>query len=230
MLSTIGKCIVCFSLFCISSFALAGISLDRTRLIINAGDTGVVTVKNDLNTKNAAPVLIQSTVTEYGKNTRLHQGKLFVSPPLFRLEPGGSMGVQVQMLSADGLPTDRESVFSFRAKAIPQAPDASVKNYMAIYVTSAIKVFYRPDGLPGKADDSYKAIRVTRQGDKLLVTNPTPYYVTFQKLSVGGKDVPHVDMVPPLGSQTYIVPAGAAGKVSWQTINDYGGYSEVITQ
>ncbi|EKS6645820.1 molecular chaperone [Enterobacter hormaechei] len=230
MFSPIGKCILFFSVLCISSFALAGISLDRTRLIINAGDTGMVKVQNELNTKNAAPFLIQSTVTEYGKNTRPEQGKFFVSPPLFRLDPGGNMGVQVQLLSTDGLPTDRESVFSFRAKAIPQAPDASVKNYMAIIVTSAIKVFYRPDGLSGKANDSYKAIHVIRQGDKLLVTNPTPYYVTFQTLSVGGKNVPHGDMVPPLGSQAYIVPAGAAGKVSWQTINDYGGYSDVITQ
>ncbi|MGC6031446.1 fimbrial biogenesis chaperone [Enterobacter kobei] len=230
MNSLIGKYILCLSLCCASSLAQAGISLDRTRLIIKAGDTGMVTVQNQLDTKNAAPFLIQSTVTEYGKNTRPQQGKFFVSPPLFRLDPGGSMGVQVQMLSAAGLPTDRESVFAFRAKAIPQAPDASVKNYMAIIVTSGIKLFYRPEGLSGNANDSYKAIRVTRQGDKLLVTNPTPYYVTFQTLSIGGKNVPHGDMVPPLGSQTYTVPAGATGKVSWQTINDYGGYSDVITR
>lgn len=224
------KGILLAALLCSTGYAQAGIALDRTRLIINAGETGVVTVQNNQQGTASSPYLIQSTVTEYGKTTNPTQGKFFVSPPLFRLDPGGKMGVQVQVLSTEGLPTDRESMFSFKAKAIPQAPDASVKNYMTIIVTSGIKLFYRPANLPGNANDVYTKITAAREGNKLVITNPTPYHVTFQSLTVGGKDIPHGDVVPPLGTQEYVIPAGASGKVAWQTINDFGGYSETVTR
>lgn len=219
-----------FFMISVTTCSYAGVSLDRTRVIINAGETGVVNVKNTSDKQYSSPYLIQSIITEYGKLTRPVTGKFFVSPPLFRLDPDNGMGVEIKALNDDGLPKDRESVFGLRVKAIPNTPNIADKNVVSIVVTSAIKVFYRPQGLNGNANDTYKSITASRQGNQLVITNTTPYYVTFQSLNIGGKDIPHSEMVPPLGKQSYMIPVGANGKISWQTINDFGGYSETVTR
>lgn len=73
------------------------------------------------------------------------------------------------------------------------------------------------------------AIGFHRTGNKLTVTNPTPWYLSFFKLNVGDKAVDTAfTMVAPHGSTDYTIPAGASGKITWQYINDYGAGSLVL--
>lgn len=60
---------------------------------------------------------------------------------------------------------------------------------------------------------------------QLVVSNPTPYYVTFSSLKTGGKDIKDTSvMVPPLGEARYALPSGVQGnQVSFKALNDFGG-------
>ncbi|WP_408280868.1 fimbrial biogenesis chaperone [Paraburkholderia graminis] len=89
-----------------------------------------------------------------------------------------------------------------------------------------------PAGLQGKADDA-PAKLVWRLGTHdgkpaLLVSNPTPFHVTIIEALVGeGPNPAKFDeggMVDPGGELALPLSATpAAGKVSFTTLNDYGG-------
>lgn len=78
-----------------------------------------------------------------------------------------------------------------------------------------------------------KKITFNRQGDTLIAKNPTPFYVSFGELAVGGKSVPVKEtkttpgaismMVAPFSEQRFALPASAKGAVTWTAINDFGG-------
>ncbi|MNL78859.1 putative fimbrial chaperone YcbF precursor [compost metagenome] len=66
------------------------------------------------------------------------------------------------------------------------------------------------------------------------MSNPTPYHVTFGRLTVNGKAVDPEQlrrMVPPKGSQDYPLPAGVrGGSVVWQLIDEFGLMPDKQTQ
>ncbi|HIC5951299.1 TPA: hypothetical protein ACW4EL_004505 [Salmonella enterica subsp. enterica serovar Nagoya] len=86
-------------------------------------------------------------------------------------------------------------------------------------------MFYRPAVLTEQTFESANNLKFSRQGNTLVVQNPTPYYVTFNKIFVGSKEVKDVSskMVPPLGYSNYSLPADVKGNlVAYRIINDYG--------
>ncbi|MDU3160334.1 MAG: molecular chaperone, partial [Hafnia alvei] len=121
-------------------------------------------------------------------------------------------------------------VYWLDIKAIPaNNPADNGKNVLRFSLKNRIKLYYRPDGLGDPTPEAYKKIKFNRSGDSLTVTNPTPWYLTFYKLTIGGKTVDtKFTMVAPNGSQQYKLPAGSAGKISWQYINDYGSASPTM--
>ncbi|MGJ3449122.1 fimbrial biogenesis chaperone, partial [Enterobacter sp. PTB] len=67
----------------------------------------------------------------------------------------------------------------------------------------SVKVFWRPAGLdkPNAVEDAAGKLKAAVRGDTLTLTNPTPYWVTFRSLTIGGVDMSSaelVHMVPPL--------------------------------
>lgn len=159
-----------------------------------------------------------------------------VTPPLQRVEGKSQLPLRILPVPDSTLPADRESLFFLSAKAIPlisgPAPaDKGVRVVMALQ--QHIKLFWRPKGLTETAIfDGKVASRLvmSRAGSQLRVTNPTPYYITFSLLRVGGKDLDGTAlrvMVPPKGTQDYALPAGASGgRVEWQVIDEYGLMTE----
>ncbi len=107
-----------------------------------------------------------------------------------------------------------------------------------IAVRSRLKVFVRPDGLNSAgARDAVKQIRWSLEKDGnavwLKASNPTPYFVSFARLSVGaGKGITLEDrhrMPPPFGSERYRLPASVnhtSVTVTWSGIHDWGGAGE----
>ncbi|MGO2143609.1 MAG: fimbrial biogenesis chaperone [Serratia bockelmannii] len=191
-----------------------GFSLGKTRVIYNEGGIATVDVNN---TADGLVFLAQSWVTELDGRS----APFIVTPPVYRQTQGSN---RVRIIRSTGLlPEDRESTFWLNVKAIPAATQKKENQLSFAYVIK-IKLFYRPKGLTGKPGDAYEKLTFSRSGNTLTATNPTPYYITFNKISVGGKNIKDVNaMVPPLGSQSYIVPAGATGNITYKTINDYGG-------
>lgn len=157
------------------------------------------------------------------------------SPGLFRLDPGKEQLVRINGLPNE-LPQDRESLFFFNLQEIPQArPSADTANVLTIALRTRIKVFYRPNAIKG---DPHKRLgELTWHWDptarQLLVHNPTPYHITFKRVTVAEGDAGRVEpgMVAPFADQRFDLPAGQGQpkQVRFSAINDYGGISEPLS-
>jgi len=225
-----------------------GFGLGTSRVVVMEGDasTGqVVAVNNSDNT-----YLVQSRIwpAEGASGFPLARDgdkkapvPFLVTPPLKRLDAWSTMQLRILVTPGNHLPADRESLFFFASKAIPsEAPAAPVRPVddtgsharMSMALQSFIKLYYRPAGLKPHAifdGDVAPKVSVSRAADnRLRVTNPTPYYLTFGVLTVDGKDVgaqARRAMVPPKGTSDYPMPAGVKardGVVTWRLIDEFG--------
>lgn len=216
----------------LTAAAHAGVVIGGTRLIYDgARKEASLSVRSDAGDK--APFLIQSFVDDNGPkgtDSKPQKPPFVVTPPLFRLDAGQENVLRI-IRTGGALPEDRESVFWMNVKAIPaNNPDDGDKNVLRFSVKNRIKLFYRPAALDKVPDDLFKQVTFRAAAGTLTVTNPSPYYLTFLNLTVGGGVVNTTDvMVPPKGSAQYALPKAVSGKVSWQYINDYGSASEVMT-
>lgn len=208
------------------SFA-AGVGINATRVIFNEGNTSAPVVIRNSSADDA--YLIQSYMT----NDRQQNNSVpfEVLPPMFRLQPDSRSEVRI-VEKANGLPKDRESVFYLHVRAIP-ASSASTESkansgVIKIALESAIKVFYRPKGLPSSAQQAQSGLIFESAAGGLKVKNPSPYYISLSKLSVGNKAIPlslekNNAMLAPFSELFYATPVNK-GNVSWSTINDLGGF------
>lgn len=160
------------------------------------------------------------------------------SPPLFRLNAGKEQQVQINGLP-NTLPKDRESLFYFNVQEIPQRV-ATEANQLNIALRTRIKLFYRPIELKSNALDALKdlrwSVRKVDGNNRLVVTNPSPFHVTFVRieLSANGQKVELKDtpMALPLDAQTYELDGlqpSPGMQVSFSVITDYGGFTTPMT-
>ncbi|WP_114195753.1 fimbria/pilus periplasmic chaperone [Edaphovirga cremea] len=211
-------CLATVVLFSTSS--LAGVVISGTR-VIYPSDAREVSVK--LSNVGSTPVLIQSWI-DTGDSTAKPSAirvPFVLTPPINRVEP--SKGQTLRISYAGGaLPMDKESVFWLNVLEVPAKNAAKAdENTLQMAFRSRIKLFYRPAGLTGNANDAAKAVTWSAKGNGLQATNPTPYYVSFANVMVNSKKVDGL-MVAPRGNQIFALPANAGNKVSGEFVNDYG--------
>ncbi|CAI1018458.1 Chaperone protein papD precursor [Serratia proteamaculans] len=205
--------------------AQAAIALDRTRIIFDGSQKSVSL--NVSNQNKQLPYLAQGWIEDEQGNKI--QSPLTVLPPVQRIEPGKPSQVKVQALPATNLlKQDRETVYYFNLREIP--PKSTKANTLQIALQSRIKLFYRPTAIAmdKNAPPPQEQLTLTKQGDKYVVNNPTPYYVTLVDAS-NKKDGPGIKsfepmMVPPKSNLPLTVSAAAVGNSPVLTyVNDYGG-------
>jgi chaperone protein PapD len=209
----------------LSPVANAAIALDRTRVIF---DGSVQSVSLSVSNQNKQlPYLAQGWLEDVQGNKI--QSPLTVLPPVQRIEPGKPSQVKIQALpAAKMLPQDRESLYYFNLREIP--PKSNKPNSLQIALQTRIKLFYRPAPIAPERNAApwQEQLTLTKQGDKYLVNNPTPYYVTIVD-AASRKDAASPQnfepfMVPPKSSLPLTVSAGSVGGSPVLTyINDYGG-------
>ncbi|HHU0745928.1 TPA: fimbria/pilus periplasmic chaperone [Serratia marcescens] len=205
--------------------AQAAIALDRTRVIF---DGGVQSVSLSVSNQNKQlPYLAQGWLEDEQGNKI--QSPLTVLPPVQRIEPGKPSQVKIQVLpAAKMLPQDRETLYYFNLREIP--PKSNKPNSLQIALQTRIKLFYRPAAIAPERNAApwQEQLTLSKQGDKYVVNNPTPYYVTLvdaaSRKGVEGAKGFEPLMVPPKGSLPLTVSAGSVGNSPVLTyINDYGG-------
>ncbi|WP_241602171.1 molecular chaperone [Rosenbergiella nectarea] len=161
--------------------AQAGISIDRTRIIVDAaeGSASAELVNNN----KELPFLAQSWMenSDHQKIT----SPLIVIPPIQRIDPAEKETVQINALpAAKQLPQDRESMFYLNVREIPPKPKHA--NTLQLTLQSRIKVFYRPESLKAHMHTKpwQEKLQFTRLSEnQWQVSNPTPYYVVLIGLS-----------------------------------------------
>jgi chaperone protein EcpD len=211
----------------------ASVVIAGTRVVYNATDSEV-TIK--LSNVGQHPALTQVWLDKGDPKADPSTLDLpfVLTPALARIDPTKSQTIRIAY-TGEELPTDRESLLWFNMLEVPPTPEqaATGSNYVQLAFRSRLKFFFRPTGLPGKADDAPGKLTwhlVTENGKSALqVSNPTPYHVTIIEAKVGtGDNTPKFDegnMVTP-GGQVSLPLSGtpaAGAKVSFSTLNDYGG-------
>lgn len=208
--------------------ALAGgIVLERTRVIYDAGKKeAALPVANRSENR---PYLLQSWVDNEQGTAR---GPFIITPPLFRLDAGSDSSLRI-IKSAGNIAKDKESLFFINVRAIPAqtAAENNGSNTLTLVFKTRIKMFYRPQNLPGKPYDAYKSLEYKYIDNSLDIFNPSAYYVVFAGLSVGKTDLTNkIEYIAP-GEHKRLAVAAASGKiVQWAAINDYGGTSRTETR
>lgn len=200
--------------------AQASVVINGTR-VIYPSDAKEVSVK--INNNGPSPVLLQSWIDNGDANAKPSAIKVpfVLTPPMNRVESGKGQTLRISY-AGDALPMDRESVFWLNVLEVPAKSQAkSEENRLQMAFRSRIKLFYRPAGLEGNANEAAKAITWSAQNNRIQAANPTPYYVSLVNLSVNGKKLDHA-MVAPRSTMLLDLAGNAGNKVSGSFVNDYG--------
>lgn len=217
-----------------ASERLSGLSISQFRIVYPGAEKKGITWSLTNNTDR--PYLMQSWVRPVDFTTGLPAAEknskalaanipLLVTPPLTRVEPGNQLTLRIR-LTEMSLPQDRESLFYLSVKGIPSVPDkaSQTSGQLVIAVANNMKLFYRPEGLPkGGVANASRQLHFSLQNDALVVDNPTPFYINFSQLTVGGKPLPSEELrklVPPKGQLRYPVAKGARDTVEWQVLGE----------
>ncbi|WP_421096113.1 fimbria/pilus periplasmic chaperone [Serratia fonticola] len=203
-----------------SSSSLASVVLSGTR-VIYPSDAKEVSVK--INNVGPSPVLLQSWIDNGDPNAKPAAIKVpfVLTPPMNRVEQGKGQTLRISY-AGGSLPMDKESVFWLNVLEVPAKSEAKTsENRLQMAFRTRIKLFYRPAGLQGNANDAYKTVTWNTQGGKVQATNPTPFYVNFVNLSVNGKKLDNA-MVAPRSSMVLNLAGNGGSKISGSVVNDYG--------
>lgn len=203
--------------------ALAGITVGGTR-VIYPGDKKEVPL-NVSSSQDDGVLLIRSWI-ENNEPTNKTAPPFVITPPLFRIDPGQENTLRLSQTNTASLPQDRETLYWLNVMAVP--PAAQGKNALQFSLNTKIKLLYRPAALDDHktASEAYQKLTFSRSGGGVTVKNPTPYYISVFKMSIGGVEVQDKNItVPPAGS--YPLKAAPSGNdVRWSAINDNGGLTK----
>lgn len=218
-----------------------GLSLSQTRVVFEGkAKSAKVTLSN----QSDRVYLINSRVLPTPDATA-PTGEVMpfmVTPPLFRLEKESRNTVLIAKNDTSKLPADRESVFYLSFLAIPavnnpareattDTDEGTTTTQVSLGIRTVIKLFYRPSGLVMPAAAAPGKLTFTQQGTKLVVKNPTPYYVTLAQLTLDGRGVNVREqgaMIAPFSEEKYAVKGAAASRIEWSVITEFGGVSELF--
>lgn len=209
---------------------VAGVVVNGTRVIYPA-QAREVTVQ--LDNVGDAPSLVQAWV-DAGDQTQTAENSdapFMLTPPISRVESGRSQALRLVLTGAD-LPADRESVFWLNVLDVPPSPQAGgeEQNYLQVAFRSRIKLFYRPKGLLGTANDAPQALRWQYRDGQLRVSNATAYHVTLAEVYALDAAAERVlerqgRMVGPQQNLQFD-SSEKVERVRFISINDYGGRVE----
>ncbi|WP_081065939.1 fimbria/pilus periplasmic chaperone [Burkholderia diffusa] len=229
--------LVILSLVSVSS--MASVVVAGTRVIFDEGESEV-TIK--LSNQGQAPALVQTWIDDGNKSIspeNVSPPPFTVTPPVARIDPGKGQTLRI-LYTGDPLPKDKESVFWLNVVEIPPKPSGDLVdiNYLQLAFRSRFKLFFRPAGLEGKASDAPGKVvwKLKDVGNHsgLEAVNPTPYHISVASLRVSsnGKSACFTDggMIDPGATKVFPlvggIPVGAAARLHYQIINDYGGSTE----
>ena len=223
---------------CVSS-ASASVVIGGTRVVYPASQRDVSV---QLMNQGDSPALVQVWIDagDAGVTPEAARVPFVVLPPLSRIEPASGQVVRIAFTGEADLPENRESVYWLNVLDVPPLPEGDGRvplNYMQLAVRSRIKLFFRPRGLRGNANQASESLNWSLTapeggGPALRVENPTPYHVSLARLRIpsaaGYQTVPLGDrsMLDPLGSARFPLPADlpeTADSIEITTINDFGG-------
>lgn len=183
LLKLLGGCLI---ISCCS--VQASVVLGGTRIIYPSNKSEVqIALKNkDPHTR----YLVQSWVS-YPNDAK---APFIITPPVYKLQENRQTLLHIIFTGDKNLPADRESLFLANVKSVSAlSPDLKDKNTLQFAMKTRLKLFWRPADL--KETDALQAYEKSPSaaGEQAHCEKPTPFYVSFGELAVGGKSVPVTD-------------------------------------
>ncbi|MWT69881.1 type 1 fimbria chaperone FimC [Escherichia coli] len=202
--------------------AAGGIALGATRIIYpaDAKQTSVWIRNSHLQERYL--------VNAWVENSNGVKDKSFIiTPPLFVSEPKSENTLRI-IYTGPPLATDRESLYWMNVKTIPSVDKGALegRNVLQLAILSRMKLFLRPANLQELSAEAPDSLQFSRSGNVLNIRNPSPFYVTLVNLKVGSQKVQNV-MASPKNNSQLPLPPGVQGKLTFQTVNDYGSLTPI---
>ncbi|AJB70334.1 molecular chaperone [Enterobacter hormaechei] len=208
------------TLLLVAASAHAGVIINGTRLVYQ-GDKKESSL--GLSNPDTTDYLVQSWVDSGSKNPA--KAPFLITPPLFRLDAKEDNVLRV-VRTGGNLPEDRESLYWLNIKAIPSSKHVEGMNTLQIAINTRIKLLYHPSAVKGKPDDVADQLEWRREGNDLVVNNPTPFYMNFQTVTLNGQKVTKATWAVPKTETHFALPGNVGGStVAYSIINDYGSVS-----
>jgi chaperone protein EcpD len=222
------------AMFAWTGHAHASVVVTGTRVIYPANQREV-TIK--VNNAGKAPSLVQAWLDtgDAGISPDKIDVPFTLTPAMFRLDPTKGQTMRLIYTRAP-LPTDKETMYWLNVLEIPPKakPGEGDTNTLQLAFRTRIKVFFRPTGLAGQADEAPRQVKwqVVQKPDgyHLKGSNPTPYFTNYgevqlisggQTLTAGGGYIaPGESAEFPVAGLKGWPSAGA--QVQYKFINDYG--------
>ncbi|MDH1317384.1 molecular chaperone [Enterobacter bugandensis] len=208
------------TLLLVATASHAGVIINGTRLVY-PGDKKESSL--GLSNPDATDYLVQSWVDSGGKN--LAKAPFLITPPLFRLDAHEDNVLRV-VRTGGNLSEDRESLYWLNIKAIPSSKHVEGVNTLQIAINTRIKLLYRPSAVKGRPEDVADKLEWRREGNDLVVNNPTPFYMNFQTVTLNGHKIAKATWAVPKTETHFILPGNVGGAdVTYSIITDYGSIS-----
>lgn len=228
------------TLVSLSTVSSASVIISGTRIIYPGNQNEVVVA---LRNEGTTPVVAQIWLDKNADGIRASgNGSPFVlTPPLARIESKSGQSIRITQVGAKELPQDRESVFWFNVLEVPpRDKKGEGLNKVKVAFRSAVKLFYRPQGLPGNPGEAARGLQwsavAVDGGYALRATNTAAYAVNIGQLSASaaGKTYSSVEggTVLPLQSYDFRLKGltSRPSEIRYKWINDYGASVEQAGQ
>lgn len=213
--------------------AQAGVIVSGTRIIYPATSRDISVQLSNVET---TPSLIQTWVDrgDAQLDPSRSDAPFLVTPPMARIDGKKKQIIRLTALPMASVPTDRESVFWFNLLDVPAQNKSKVdKNSLQVALRTRIKIFYRPDNMPGTPEKAAEDVQwqtvKTATGYSLHATNNSAYNVSLSLIEVnaGGNNLENTQggMIPAKGTADFSVKGsnGASNpEITYSWINDYG--------
>ena len=211
---------ICF--YCPQIYAAnGGVGLSHSRIILSINEKQATLGVH--NSHQKSHFLIQSWVENFQQKK---VNDFIVTPPLFVIKPKSENTLRI-VPTIHSLPTDRETLYWINIKAIPSSEEDKSSNTLKIAIQNRIRLLVRPADLPVTPGAAPTMLRFKRTGNSLIISNPSPYYISLVNIQVGATQLDNLTIAPKQDT-TIPLPANARGDLSLQTVDDYGSQTPVI--
>lgn len=188
------KCFILLVALFFNNLAWGQLNFDRTRIILDAskGDSQSIMV---LNSSPTVPYLAQAWI-ENNKGEKI-SSPLVALPLLQRIEGNQEKQIRISLMGDHvSLNQNQESLYFFKVLGMPPKNDVG-KNEMVIVVTSELKLFYRPKGLPQYSSPNgwVYDLEVSKSNKGFFYNNPTPYHMVLMGVENAGSKLKGKELI-----------------------------------
>lgn len=191
---------------------MAGVVVDRSRVVFSASQREL---NLSLVNQNDYPVIVQLWVDDGAVDggPDVANAPILPHPGLLRFSPKEHKHISLLNIS-EPAPEKQEKVYWLNIYEVPPSPSKNIEEkegqLLVVTLRTQMKVFLRPDKLAIASNDIAQYQKFILVGENINIENDTPYFITYQNISLNVSGVEHSiynGMLPPYSKEKVQIPA-----------------------